>query len=62
MIDDIIFKLSNIGIDNLNQSIPQKDKKILKNMARLIATDDYITQAQANLLIKILKENFKHFF
>ena len=60
MIDDIIFKLSNIGIDNLNQSIPQKDKKILKNMARLIATDDYITQAQANLLIKILKENFKH--
>ena len=32
MIDDIIFKLSNIGIDNLNQSIPQKDKKILTNM------------------------------
>jgi len=60
MIDDIIFKLSNLGIDNLNGAIPSRDKKVLKNMAKLMVDEDYITESQANLIIKILEENLKN--
>jgi len=60
MIDDIIFKLSNLGIDNLNSAIPSRDKKVLKNMAKLMVDEDYITESQANLIIKILEKNLKN--
>lgn len=58
-IDDIIFKVENYGIDRLPMSVPPKDKKILKSISRLIRTTEYITESQANLTIKVLKENLE---
>lgn len=58
-IDDIIFKIENYGIDRLPMSVPPKDKKILKSMSRLIRTTEYITESQANLIVKVLKENLE---
>ncbi len=59
-IDEIIFKIENHGFLNLSPSIPKKDKNILMNMSRLLKTSQYITNNQANLAIKLLKENFEH--
>lgn len=39
-------------------SIPNRDKKILLNLFSLVNSDKFITKNQANLLVKILKENY----
>ena len=59
-IDNIIFKIESYGIDKLPLSVPMKDKKILKNMSRLMKMSEYITESQGNLVVKILKENLEH--
>ena len=59
-IDNIIFKIESYGIDKLPLSVPMKDKKILKNMSRLMKISEYITESQGNLVVKILKENLEH--
>ena len=59
-IDNIVFKIESYGIDRLPMSVPMKDKKILKNMSRLMKMSEYITESQGNLVVKILKENLEH--
>lgn len=59
-IDEIIFKIEDHGFSNLSPSIPKKDRHILTNISRLLKSSRYITANQANLTIKILKENFEH--
>jgi len=58
-IDDIVFKLAEWDPDNLTPTIPPKDYRILKSISKLLDTDEYITQSQANLVIKILKTNME---
>ena len=59
-IDNILFKIEQHGVDSLSPSIPIRDKKILKNMAKLVRTMDYVTESQGTLTIKILKDNLEH--
>jgi len=59
-IDDIVLELQKIGWNNLNPLIPLKDLKILKSIASCIVSPAYITEAQANLVVKILRENLEY--
>ena len=59
-VDDIIFELDNYGVENLNQSVAHRDKRILENMPVLLNSDEYITESQANLILKILKNNLEY--
>lgn len=59
-VDELIFSLKQIGFDNIHPSIPLKDRKILKNISTMMTKESYITEAQSNLLLKILKENQDH--
>lgn len=59
-IDNILFKIEVYGIDRLPLSISGRDRKILANMAKMVKNHDYITESQANLTVKVLRENLEH--
>jgi len=59
-IDNIIDVLVDKGLNNLHPSIPLRDLKILKNISNIMKNELYITEAQGNLLVKILKENLEY--
>ena len=58
-IDNILLKIEEHGIDKLNSSVPVKDRRILKNLVRMIQMPSFITESQGRLLIKILQENME---
>lgn len=60
-IDDIAAKIDFYGLDRLSSSVPEKDKKIIKGISRMMNHPEYITESQGNLLVKILKEHLEHF-
>jgi hypothetical protein len=59
-VDDIVLKLSKHGLDNLHPSIALGDRRILKSISKILVSDEYITESQANLVVKILKVNLEH--
>jgi len=59
-VDDIIFELNTHGVENLNRCVPHRDRRILENMPVLLNSDSYITENQANLILKILKNNLEY--
>jgi hypothetical protein len=59
-VDDIIFELDKFGVENLNRCVPHRDRRILENMPVLLNSDTYITESQANLILKILKNNLEY--
>jgi len=58
-IDNILLTIEQHGIDKLNSSVPVKDRRILKNLVRMIQMPAFITESQGRLLIKILQENME---
>jgi hypothetical protein len=56
-IDSLLIDLHHQGIELLNNRIPNKDKKILISLSRQIIAGYFLTENQAKLLLKILKEN-----
>jgi hypothetical protein len=58
-IDNILLNIEQHGIDKLNSSVPVKDRRILKNLVRMIQMPAFITESQGRLLIKILQENME---
>ena len=58
-IDDLLNKIELHGIDQLSSSIPNKDRRILKNLAKMIKMPAFITESQGRLLVKILQENLE---
>ena len=58
-IDNILLKIEQHSIDKLNSSVPVKDRRILKNLVRMIQMPSFITESQGRLLIKILQENME---
>ena len=58
-IDNILLKIEEHSIDKLNSSVPVKDRRILKNLVRMIQMPSFITESQGRLLIKILQENME---
>lgn len=58
-IDNILLKIEEHSIDKLNSSVPVKDRRILKNLVRMIQMPSFITESQGRLLLKILQENME---
>lgn len=59
-IDRILLKILNLPHETL-ASIPTREMKILKNLGKLVASQNFITENQGKLLSKILGENSKNF-
>jgi hypothetical protein len=59
-IDDIVLKLIKHGLDNLHPTFALGDRRILKSISKILVSDEYITESQANLIVKILKTNLEH--
>jgi hypothetical protein len=59
-IDKLLLQIENYGFANLTLSISRRDLRILRNLANLVKSVNFITENQSKLLIKLLTENFKH--
>jgi hypothetical protein len=55
-VDTLLIELFQQGIDKLDSQIPNRDKRILTSLARQLNSGNFLTENQAKLLIKILKE------
>lgn len=55
-IDNVLPHI-NSHIKVLEPHIPRKDKRILVSLAKQLTSGSFLTENQANLLVKILKEN-----
>jgi hypothetical protein len=59
-IDNLLLQIENYGFENFTSSISRRDLRILRNLANLVKSSNFITENQGKLLIKLLTENFKH--
>jgi hypothetical protein len=59
-IDNLLLQIENYGFDKFTSSISRRDLRILRNLASLVKSPNFITENQSKLLIKLLTENFKH--
>ena len=56
-VDKIVKDIAHVGFDTLAATMPKKDVKILKNISVLMNKNEYITENQGKLLLKIFGEN-----
>ena len=56
-VDSLLTKIINHNFSDVEQVIPHRDSKVLKNLARIINDPVYITENQGKLLVKILREH-----
>lgn len=56
-VDDLLKHIVNSPLESVEPSLSARDIKALKNLARLVDSTQYITENQAKLVLKILKEN-----
>jgi hypothetical protein len=56
-VDSLLLDIAYHGFDKLIPAISRRDLRILRNIAHLIKTPDFISENQGSLLVKILKEN-----
>jgi hypothetical protein len=54
---DALLPLISSGIQQIQDAIPKKDKRILLSLAKQTSSGIFLTENQANLLTKIIKEN-----
>lgn len=59
-IDNLLLQIENYGFEKFTSSISRRDLRILRNLANLVKSPNFITENQSKLLIKLLTENFKH--
>ena len=59
-IDKLLLQIENYGFEKFTLSISRRDLRILRNLASLVKSPNFITENQSKLLIKLLTENFKH--
>lgn len=59
-VDNLLLDLYKTGIEHLGKDVPIRDKKILLSLSRQIISGNFLTENQANLLLKIFKENKDH--
>jgi hypothetical protein len=59
-IDNILLQILNLSEDNLS-SIKPRDLKVMKSLAKIVLSPNFITENQGRLLLKILSENLKNF-
>jgi hypothetical protein len=56
-VDSFLINLDNAKTYATNNNIPKRDRRILGSLARQLKSGAFLTKNQADLLIKILKEN-----
>lgn len=56
-VDSLLLDIAYHGFDKLTPAISRRDLRILRNLAHLVKTPDFISENQGTLLLKILKEN-----
>ena len=54
---DSLLPIISSNIRQVEHKLPKKDKKILLSLSRQLTTGNFLTENQANLFVKILKEN-----
>ena len=59
-IDNLLLQIENYGFEKFTLTISRRDLRILRNLANLVKSPNFITENQGKLLIKLLTENFKH--
>jgi hypothetical protein len=55
-VDKFLINLLSTAPDAV-ASLPQRDLKVLKSLAKIVISPIFITENQGNLLVKILKEH-----
>jgi hypothetical protein len=60
-VDQLLTEISQHGFENLDPQISRRDFRILRNISHLVKSPEFISENQANLLVKILKENSPSF-
>jgi hypothetical protein len=60
-VDQLLTEIAQYGFENLTPQISRRDFRILRNISHLVKSPDFISENQANLLVKILKENTSSF-
>lgn len=60
-VDKLLTKIINHNFSDVENHIPVRDVKVLKNLAKNISEPIYITENQAKLLVKILNEHKEKF-
>ena len=56
-VDDLLKLIVDTHLESVEEALAARDVKALKNIARLVDSTQYITENQAKLAVKILKEN-----
>lgn len=56
-VDELLKTIVNAPLETVSEDLATRDVKALKNLARLVDSTQYITENQAKLVVKILKEN-----
>lgn len=56
-IDKLLIELSDRDIYKIAPGMPNRDKRILSSLNRQLLSGNFLTENQAKLLVKILKEN-----
>lgn len=56
-IDKLLIELSDRDIYKIAPGMPNRDKRILSSLNRQLSSGNFLTENQAKLLVKILKEN-----
>lgn len=59
-VDKLLLKILNQSSDNLIR-VPGRDLKVLNSLAKIISGNNFITENQSKLLLKILGENSQNF-
>lgn len=60
-IDKLLTKIINHNFGTVENLIPSRDVRVLRNIARIINEPVYITENQAKLLVKVLNEHKEKF-
>lgn len=55
--DHFLLDIHSFGVNRLSSKIPTRDKKIITSLAKQIGMGHFLTENQAKLLVKILREN-----
>ena len=56
-VDHLLLKIVNFTNPTIEEQIPKRDSKVLRSLATATTTNTFITENQARLLLKILKEH-----
>lgn len=59
-VDKLLLKILNLPLETL-APIPNRDVKVLRSLAKIVSSPNFITENQGRLLLKILRENLEKF-